>query len=132
MQAVQVCLNAGAPVDAIQEDKSTPLHFACTQGSLDMVELMHDKQPDRFNKAMRSEDILKMTPLHRAALFDHVAVVEYLIQRVPMFLIAIRPYFFYLLIYKPSYRNFSESRKKNYFKNYFFILSADTKNYLFC
>ena len=92
-QAVQVCLNAGAPVDAIQEDKSTPLHFACTQGSLDMVELMHDKQPDRFNKAMRSEDILKMTPLHRAALFDHVAVVEYLIQRVPMFLITISTYF---------------------------------------
>ena len=39
-----------------------------------------------------------------------------------------RPEFFYLLIYKPSYCNFLESRKKNLI---FFILSADSKFFLF-
>ena len=33
---------------------------------------------------------------------------------------AIGPEFFYKLIYKPSYCNFPESRKKNYFKKIFF------------
>ena len=47
-----------------------------------MVKLMHEMQPERFDSAIQTEDILQMTPLHRAALFDHVAVVEYLIQMV--------------------------------------------------
>ena len=47
-----------------------------------MVKLMHEMQPERFETAIQAEDILQMTPLHRAALFDHVAVVEYLIQMV--------------------------------------------------
>lgn len=81
-QAVRVCLNAGAPVDAKQEDRSTPLHFACAQGSVDMVKLMNEMQPERFKNAMQTEDVLQRTPLHRAALFDHVAVVDYLIQLV--------------------------------------------------
>ena len=69
-------------MDSIQEDKSTPLHFACAQGSVDMVRLMYELQPERFDKAMKSTDVLKMTPIHRAALFDHVAVVEFLIKLV--------------------------------------------------
>ncbi|KAL4235703.1 Transient receptor putative cation channel subfamily A member 1 [Mactra antiquata] len=80
LKAVEVCLNAGAPVDAKQEDSSTPLHFACTQGSLDMVKMMYEMQPVRFQKAVETCDVLKMTPLHRAALFDHVSVVEFLIS----------------------------------------------------
>ena len=80
-----MCLNAGAPVDAKQEDKSTPLHFACAQGSVDMVQMMHSMQPERFETAMKSEDVLQMTPLHRAALFDHVAVVEFLIKQAVYF-----------------------------------------------
>ena len=79
---MRVCLNAGAPVDARQEDKSTPLHFACAQGSIDMVQSMHEMQPERFETAMRTQDILNMTPLHRAALFDHVTVIEYLVKLV--------------------------------------------------
>ncbi|KAK3607524.1 hypothetical protein CHS0354_025776 [Potamilus streckersoni] len=95
LTAVVVCLDAGAPVDAVQvrnynhpvqnnnfkEDKSTPLHFASAQGSIDMVQAMYEKQPDRFAKALTSEDILKMTPLHRAALFNHTTVVDFLIKK---------------------------------------------------
>ncbi|XP_060594443.1 transient receptor potential cation channel subfamily A member 1-like isoform X2 [Ruditapes philippinarum] len=79
LKAVKVCLSAGAPVDAKQEDNSTPLHFACAQGSIDMVRMMQEMQPERFGIAIKSPDVLKMTPLHRAALFDHVSVVEFLI-----------------------------------------------------
>ena len=51
-----------------------------------MVKMMHEMQPDRFETAMQTEDILQMTPIHRAALFDHVAVVDYLIQMVSTFI----------------------------------------------
>ncbi|KAL5022254.1 hypothetical protein ScPMuIL_001409 [Solemya velum] len=81
IQVVLVCLDAGAPVDAQQEDKSTPLHFASAKGSLEMLKLMHEKQPDRFLKAINIEDVLQMAPLHRAALFNHFAVVEYLLDK---------------------------------------------------
>ena len=47
-----------------------------------MVKLMHEMQPDQFKIALKTQDILQRTPLHRAALFDHVAVVEYLIHMV--------------------------------------------------
>ena len=50
-----------------------------------MVKMMHEMQPARFETAMQTEDILQMMPIHRAALFDHVAVVEYLIQLVNTF-----------------------------------------------
>ncbi|XP_052774065.1 transient receptor potential cation channel subfamily A member 1-like isoform X2 [Mya arenaria] len=80
LKAVQVCLSAGAPVDAKQEDSSTPLHFAAAQGSSDMVRLMHEAQPERFQTAIHTKDILHMTPLHRAAIFDHVSVVKVLLE----------------------------------------------------
>ena len=69
-----------------QEDKSTPLHFACAQGGLEMIKIMYEIQESKFLSAMNTTDILKMTPLHRAALFNHVGVVEYLLDKV-MFLI---------------------------------------------
>jgi len=47
-----------------------------------MVTLMKEAQPERFDLALNTEDILKMTPLHRAAIFDHVNVVEFLINNV--------------------------------------------------
>ncbi|KAL5022245.1 hypothetical protein ScPMuIL_001400 [Solemya velum] len=81
IQVVLVCLDAGAPVDAQQEDKSTPLHFASAKGCLEMLKLMHEKQPDRFLEAINIEDVLQMAPLHRAALFNHFTVVEYLLDK---------------------------------------------------
>ena len=78
-------------MDSKQEDKSTPVHFACAQGSVDMVKLMFEMQPERFDTAMKSVDILKMTPLHRAALFDHVVVVEFLVKLVIIVIDLINP-----------------------------------------
>ncbi|XP_033737356.1 transient receptor potential cation channel subfamily A member 1-like isoform X2 [Pecten maximus] len=81
IEAVRVCIAAGAAVDAQQEDKSTPLHFACAQGSVELIKIMQELQPDRFSTALRTCDVLKMTPLHRATLFNHVNVVEYLLKQ---------------------------------------------------
>jgi len=50
-----------------------------------MVEMMSDLQPERFQKAIQTRDVLMMTPLHRAALFDHVTVVEFLLKHVRLF-----------------------------------------------
>ncbi|XP_061192544.1 transient receptor potential cation channel subfamily A member 1-like [Saccostrea echinata] len=79
-EAVTVCLNAGAGLDVQQEDKSTALHFACAQGGLNIIQIMRKLQPEKFMIASKMTDILQMTPLHRAALFNHVAVVKFLIE----------------------------------------------------
>nr|XP_034311437.1 transient receptor potential cation channel subfamily A member 1 isoform X1 [Crassostrea gigas] len=79
-EAVRVCLNAGAALDVQQEDKSTALHFACAQGGLSIIQMMRQLQPEKFMTASKKTDILKMTPLHRAALFNHVNVVKFLID----------------------------------------------------
>jgi ankyrin repeat protein len=47
-----------------------------------MIEIMFELQEEKFLSAMATTDILKMTPLHRAALFNHVHVVEYLLNKV--------------------------------------------------
>ncbi|XP_048762327.2 transient receptor potential cation channel subfamily A member 1-like isoform X2 [Ostrea edulis] len=79
-EAVRVCLNAGAGLDVQQEDKSTALHFACAQGGLNIIHIMRQLQPEKFIIASQKTDILQMTPLHRAALFNHVTVVKFLID----------------------------------------------------
>nr|KAG5700757.1 hypothetical protein BaRGS_034960 [Batillaria attramentaria] len=81
IKAVEVCLNAGAPVDTQQDDKSTPLHLAAAQGNLEMISLMHELQPDNFSSALFTLDAMNRTPLHRAAVFNHVQVVDFLLQQ---------------------------------------------------
>uniref|UniRef100_A0A672L0R5 Transient receptor potential cation channel subfamily A member 1-like n=1 Tax=Sinocyclocheilus grahami TaxID=75366 RepID=A0A672L0R5_SINGR len=80
IEVIKLCIIKGARVDQKQCDKSTALHFACTQGALEAVKIMLSS----FNKV---EDIINIrdganqTPLHRATLFDHVELVEYLISK---------------------------------------------------
>ncbi|XP_041357845.1 transient receptor potential cation channel subfamily A member 1-like [Gigantopelta aegis] len=81
IKAVEVCLKAGALVSAQQDDKSTPVHFACLQGNLNMLQLMYETQPEKFEKSLHLTDSCAMTPLHRAALFNHVSVVKYLLEK---------------------------------------------------
>ncbi|GFR58682.1 transient receptor potential cation channel subfamily A member 1 [Elysia marginata] len=80
IKAVEVCLKAGASVKTPQDDGSTPLHFACAQGNMDMIKLMEETQPDNFMEALFTVDVMKMAPIHRAALFNHVAVLKYLLE----------------------------------------------------
>ncbi|XP_016388831.1 transient receptor potential cation channel subfamily A member 1-like [Sinocyclocheilus rhinocerous] len=80
IEVIKLCIIKGARVDQKQCDTSTALHFACTQGALEAVKIMLSS----YNKV---EDIINITdganqtPLHRATLFDHVELVEYLISK---------------------------------------------------
>lgn len=87
LNAVKICLEYGAEIDFSQEQGSTPLHFACAQGILPIVKLMYGTHVKRRGLAKAKEilaakDIANMTPIHRAALFDHSQVVAYLVEQV--------------------------------------------------
>lgn len=84
---MKACLEFGAKVDALQENKSTALHFACAQGTLSIVQLLFEthriqKPGDDGKNILVVKDILNMTPLHRAAMYDHSEVVRFLIEQV--------------------------------------------------
>uniref|UniRef100_A0A8C1IMK1 Ion transport domain-containing protein n=1 Tax=Cyprinus carpio TaxID=7962 RepID=A0A8C1IMK1_CYPCA len=81
IEVIKLCIIKGARVDQQQCDKSTALHFACTQGALEAVKIMlssYNKVEDIIN----IRDGANQTPLHRATLFDHVELAEYLISKV--------------------------------------------------
>uniref|UniRef100_A0A669F7T9 Transient receptor potential cation channel, subfamily A, member 1b n=1 Tax=Oreochromis niloticus TaxID=8128 RepID=A0A669F7T9_ORENI len=79
IETIRLCIATGAKVDQQQNDKSTPLHLACTQGALEVIKLM-------LSSVERVEDIINLTdgacqtPLHRATIFDHTELAEYLIS----------------------------------------------------
>lgn len=82
LETVRVCLAAGARVDTQQDDGSSALHLACSQGSYEMVEIMYQLQKDTFTQALMKKDIQQMTPLHRATLFGHVPLMTFLLDHV--------------------------------------------------
>ncbi len=86
-QVVKVCLEFGARIDRKQEDSATAFHLACSQGTLDIVQLMflnHEarEHTESMTAILKQQDVLGMIPLHRAAMFDHSDVVQYLIEVV--------------------------------------------------
>ncbi|XP_033645288.1 transient receptor potential cation channel subfamily A member 1-like [Asterias rubens] len=78
-EAVRVCIEFGSPIDVLQEDDSTPLHLAASQGSLPLVKLL--LSPPASDTTLSNCDVELMTPLHRAAMFDHVDVADFLIEK---------------------------------------------------
>ncbi|XP_076043693.1 transient receptor potential cation channel subfamily A member 1-like [Oratosquilla oratoria] len=80
IKAVELCLRNGALISTQQNDESTPVHLACSQGALDIVKLMFHLQPEEKAKVLACLDAQKMTPLHCAAMFDHPELVAYLIK----------------------------------------------------
>ncbi|XP_059183151.1 transient receptor potential cation channel subfamily A member 1b [Centropristis striata] len=79
IETIGLCIATGAKVDQQQNDRSTPLHLACTQGAIEVVKLM-------LSSFHQVEDIINLTdgacqtPLHRATIFDHTELAEYLIS----------------------------------------------------
>lgn len=68
--------------DVVQNDKSTPLHLACTQGATEVVKLM-------LSSFQQVEDVINLTdgacqtPLHRwATLVCHLTICVYMNQAV--------------------------------------------------
>ena len=79
-ESVRVLMEAGAPIEAQQKDRSTPVHFACARGLLAIVRLMFELQPQRKFRAMAMRDRSGYSPLHRAVLFDFDLVAKFLVE----------------------------------------------------
>ncbi|CAF4540096.1 unnamed protein product, partial [Rotaria sp. Silwood2] len=80
IEAVEICLKNGGKIDDQQEDLSTPVHLASSQGSIEILKLMFNCQSELKSRVIRMTDIQGMTPLHKAAMGDHVDVIEFLLE----------------------------------------------------
>lgn len=58
------------------------MHFACASGNLEMIQVMKEMNKDEFMTTITVLDAMRMTPLHRAALFDHTLIIQFLIEHV--------------------------------------------------
>lgn len=81
-QTVKFCLENGGKISHQQHELTCAVHLACYQGSLELVKLMFNMQPEEVDKCLDLPDAQGMTPLHYASMFDHVEIVKYLIQMV--------------------------------------------------
>ncbi|CAH3036391.1 unnamed protein product, partial [Porites lobata] len=78
-QIVSLCLQIGANVRQKKEaDNSTAFHLACSQGSLEIVQLLVGADPGLCKEEILDEQ--GMVPLHRAAQNNHESVVGYLVD----------------------------------------------------
>ncbi|KAA0719270.1 Transient receptor potential cation channel subfamily A member 1 [Triplophysa tibetana] len=80
LEVIKLCIAYGANIDQQQCDRSTALHFACSQGAIEAVKVMLSA----FHKVcdlINITDGANQTPLHKAALFDHFELSEYLISQ---------------------------------------------------
>jgi ankyrin repeat protein len=64
-EAVEICLKNGSKIDDQQDDLSTPVHLASSQGSLEILKLLFNCQSELKSKVIRMADVQGMTPLHR-------------------------------------------------------------------
>ncbi|GAU95596.1 hypothetical protein RvY_07192-2 [Ramazzottius varieornatus] len=79
---VKLLIEHGSQVDAQTCDQSTPLHLACSQGLLDIVEQVHRSVGSGdFQNILGVVDAQGMTPLHRAVMFDHENVTRFLLLK---------------------------------------------------
>uniref|UniRef100_A0A8C2QB26 Transient receptor potential cation channel, subfamily A, member 1a n=1 Tax=Cyprinus carpio TaxID=7962 RepID=A0A8C2QB26_CYPCA len=80
LDIIKLCIAYGAKIEQQQCDKSTALHFACSQGAIEVVKVMltaYHKVCDLINIT----DGANQTPLHKAVIFDHFELSEYLISQ---------------------------------------------------
>ncbi|XP_041097088.1 transient receptor potential cation channel subfamily A member 1-like [Polyodon spathula] len=80
IEVIQLCIASGAKIDLQQSDKSTALHFACTQGAIEAVKLMLSTYNGGLD-VVNLIDGAHQTLLHKATMFDHVELVEYLLMK---------------------------------------------------
>jgi transient receptor potential cation channel subfamily A protein 1 len=64
-EAIAICLQKGSKIDDQQEDLSTPVHLAASQGSTELLNLMFSYQPQLKTKVIHMTDVQGMTPLHK-------------------------------------------------------------------
>uniref|UniRef100_A0A5F4VQX5 Transient receptor potential cation channel subfamily A member 1 n=1 Tax=Callithrix jacchus TaxID=9483 RepID=A0A5F4VQX5_CALJA len=79
LEMIKMCLDNGAQIDLVEKGRCTALHFAATQGATEIVKLMissYSGGMDIVNTTNGSGE----TMLHRASLFDHHELADYLIS----------------------------------------------------
>ncbi|XP_021077932.1 transient receptor potential cation channel subfamily A member 1 isoform X1 [Mus pahari] len=79
LDMIKMCLDNGAHIDMMENAKCMALHFAATQGATDIVKLMissYTGSSDIVNAVDGNQETL----LHRASLFDHHDLADYLIS----------------------------------------------------
>ncbi|PAA93188.1 hypothetical protein BOX15_Mlig010017g1 [Macrostomum lignano] len=79
--AVRLCLELEADIDTEQEDSSTPVHFACLKGELEMVQMMFEFQPKNVRDVLAHRDKNGHTPLHKAVMFNHSELAKFLLSK---------------------------------------------------
>ncbi|XP_032228539.1 transient receptor potential cation channel subfamily A member 1 isoform X2 [Nematostella vectensis] len=80
LKAVLLCLDQGCSLTAIRRvDGGSPIHLACRLGALDIVQCLHQHDPSTFISILLDRE--GMTPLHRAAMFNHEGVVRFIIEQ---------------------------------------------------
>ncbi|XP_058032168.1 transient receptor potential cation channel subfamily A member 1 [Ahaetulla prasina] len=80
LEMIKMCIEYGAQIDLKQNDNCTALHFAATQGATEILKLMMSSYTGE-ESIIDALDGNKETLLHRAALFDHCELAEYLISK---------------------------------------------------
>uniref|UniRef100_A0A674AGC0 Transient receptor potential cation channel, subfamily A, member 1b n=1 Tax=Salmo trutta TaxID=8032 RepID=A0A674AGC0_SALTR len=80
MNIIEFCIHKGAKIDQQQVDGSTALHLACSQGATEAVKLILSSYI-RLDSIINLPDGACQTPLHRATIFDHTELAEYLISK---------------------------------------------------
>uniref|UniRef100_A0A8C7K278 Transient receptor potential cation channel, subfamily A, member 1b n=1 Tax=Oncorhynchus kisutch TaxID=8019 RepID=A0A8C7K278_ONCKI len=71
MDIIEFCIHKGAKIDQQQVDRSTALHFACSQGATEAVKLMLSSY-SRLDSIINLPDGACQTPLHRLPFGTHL------------------------------------------------------------
>nr|XP_040149889.1 transient receptor potential cation channel subfamily A member 1 [Ictidomys tridecemlineatus]AUF73697.1 TRPA1 [Ictidomys tridecemlineatus] len=79
LEMIKMCLDNGAHIELVENGKCMALHFAATQGATEIVKLMISSYSGDSN-IVNALDGNCETLLHRASLFDHHELAEYLIS----------------------------------------------------
>nr|KAF6405854.1 transient receptor potential cation channel subfamily A member 1 [Rousettus aegyptiacus] len=79
LEMIKMCLDNGAQLELMESGKCTALHFAATQGATEIVKLMISSYSGS-NDIINAVDGNQETLLHRASLFDHHELADYLIS----------------------------------------------------
>ncbi|XP_012518560.1 PREDICTED: transient receptor potential cation channel subfamily A member 1 [Propithecus coquereli] len=79
LEMIKMCLDNGAHIDLMENGRCMALHFAATQGATEIVKLMISSYSGSTN-IVNAVDGNQETLLHRASLFDHHELADYLIS----------------------------------------------------